>query len=170
MCSSTTITVSNFPHLLSHGAWWFGRHSSVMLSNTTLNLWTMDFTLNLEVFEQWALPLLSLQFSGIRKEIQSVWEVLSSTIVYNIWTRLGAQSITSWIGYDSRIFGWTCFILCKGQSYVIIGNSDAYTSLETVSHMFGHHWWYYLPKKRLGHEFLSVWTTTPFMTSKNGTP
>ena len=32
-----------------------------------------------------ALPLLSLQFSGTRKEIQPIWEILSSTIVYNIW-------------------------------------------------------------------------------------
>ena len=31
------------------------------------------------------LSLLSLQFSGVRKEVQSVWEILSSSIVYHIW-------------------------------------------------------------------------------------
>ena len=31
------------------------------------------------------LPLLSLQFSRVRKEVQPIWEILSSTIVYHIW-------------------------------------------------------------------------------------
>ena len=39
-----------FPHWFSLGAWWFGHHFSVMRSIMTLNLWTMGFTLNMEVF------------------------------------------------------------------------------------------------------------------------
>ena len=31
------------------------------------------------------LPLLSLRFLGVRKEVQTVWEILSSTTVYHIW-------------------------------------------------------------------------------------
>ena len=42
------LTIS--PHWFSLGAWWFGHHLSVMRSIMTLNLWTMGFTLNMEVF------------------------------------------------------------------------------------------------------------------------
>ena len=39
-----------FPHWFSLGPWWFGHHLFVMRSIMTLNLWTMGFTLNMEVF------------------------------------------------------------------------------------------------------------------------
>ena len=48
--ASLEYLLTTFPHCYSHGAWWFGCHLSALFSITTLNLWTMVFTLTLGVF------------------------------------------------------------------------------------------------------------------------
>ena len=38
------------------------------------------------------LPLVSMQFLGIRNEVQPVWEILSTTTAYYIWKMLSFSS------------------------------------------------------------------------------
>ena len=98
-------------------------------------------------------PLLSLQFTGIRKEVQPVWEILSSTTIYHIWkTRCSLifqQLKTPPAELVSNI--WLDIVhTLKGQWDGIIGDSDA--------------------KIAQRHEFITIWKPSPFMTANCGTP
>ena len=74
------------------------------------------------------LPLLSIQFSGIRKEVQPIWEILSSTIVYHIWkarcSLVFHQLKTSPAEVVSNIWLYIVHTL-KGQWDGIVGDSIA---------------------------------------------
>ena len=95
------------------------------------------------------LLLLSLQLSGVRKEVQPIWEILSSTIVYHIWKapcslafhqlKTPPTEVVSSIRLD-------IVHTLKGKWDGIVGDSEA--------------------KFAQQHEFLITRTTTPFMTSQ----
>ena len=72
------------------------------------------------------LPLVSIQFLGIRKEIQPLWEILNSTTAYYIWkarcSLVFHQVRASPIELVKRI--WLDMIhTLKGQ-YCIVGDFD----------------------------------------------
>ena len=85
------------------------------------------------------LPLLSLQFLGVRKEVQPVWEILSSTIVYHIWkarcSLVFHQLKTSPVEVVSNL--WLDIVhTLKGQLDGIVEDSHAKTdqSRETLKY------------------------------------
>ena len=49
---------------------------------------SMDHGFHIKPGSVHALPLVSMQFLGIRKEIQPLWEILSSIVAYYIWKAL----------------------------------------------------------------------------------
>ena len=94
-----------------------------------------------------------MQILGIRKEVQLLWEILSSTTAYYIW-----KGRCSLIFHQVRVSStklvysiWLDMVhTLKGQWDCIVGDFD--------------------DKAAQCHEFLILWTITPLMTSKNGNP
>ena len=99
------------------------------------------------------LPLVSMPFFEIRKEVQPLWEILSSTTTYNIWkarcSLVFHQVRASPIELVKSI--WLDMVhTLKGQWDCIVGDSN--------------------DKGAQRHQFPTLWTTTPLMASKNGSP
>ena len=99
------------------------------------------------------LPLLSLQFTGTRKEVQPVWEILSSTTIYHIWkvrcSLIFHQLKTPLAELVSNI--WLDIVhTLKGQWDGIVGDSDAKIAQQ--------------------HEFITIWKVAPFMTTNCDNP
>ena len=99
------------------------------------------------------LSLMSLQFSGVRKEVQPIWEILSSTTVYHIWKARCSLVFHNLKTPPAEVISniWLEIVhALKGQWDGIVGDSDA--------------------KIAQRHEFLIIWTATPFVTSRYTTP
>ena len=94
--------------------------------------------------------LLPLVFSGVRKEVQPVWEILSSTIVYHIWkarcSLVFHQLKIPPVEVVSNI--WLDMVHTLSQWDGIVGDSEA----------------------KIAHRSeVLIWTTTRFLTSNFGT-
>ena len=96
---------------------------------------------------------MSLQFLGVRKEVQPIWEILSSTTVYHIRKARCSLVFHHLKTPPAEVISniWLEIVhALKGQWDGIVGDSKA--------------------KIAQRHEFLIIWTATPFVTSKYTTP
>ena len=99
-----------------------------------------------------ALPLVSVYEIFRDKEIQPLCEILSRTTAYYIWKALCSLAFHQvWASLTELVKSiWLDMVhTLKGRWDCIVGDSD--------------------DKFAQRHQFLILWTTTPLMTSKNGT-
>ena len=144
--------LTTFPHRYSHGAWWFGIWMSLLHSIFYYNAESMDHGFHTKSGSVHALPLMSMQLLGIRKEIQPLWEILSSTIAYYIWKARYSSIYHQIRGSRVEVVCNISFDMVhtlKGQWYDF--NGDPY------------------PKFAQCLQFISLWKDTPHLSCKGGT-